>query len=261
MVEQSESQQGPLFHRDRLEGALNLVTQCYDSLFEQAPLMMHSIDTSGRLIKVNRKWLETLGYDVGEVLGIKSTDFLTEESQDWAINDTLPLFWKTGLARSIGYEMVKKNGRVVNVLLDGDTVADGHGDQVGLDTIRENYTALPWRQSATLLDVLPKLSTLERRLQGMIDALVTVGGVGETEASPDIWVRNDGGASFRDTLEELPTLCRKIGEALRTVYEAQGLALHAIRNQLQVLLLVESTLDLAANGLAEIAEEWRHSSE
>ena len=260
MLEEDESQQRVFFHHDGLERALNLVTQRYDSLFEGAPVMMHSIDTSGRLIQVNRKWLETLGYDISEVLGKKSTDFLTEESRDWAINDTLPLFWETGLARSVGYEMVKKNGRVMEVLLDADAVADGHGGQMTVATIRDNYDALPWRQSATLLEVLPKLSTLERQLHSMVDVLASLGGVGETEASPDIWVGNDGGASLRDALAELPTLCREIGEGLRAVYEAQGRALHAIKNQLQVLLLVESTIDLTAHGLTEIAEEWRRSS-
>ena len=116
MEEETESQDGGSIARDRLERALTLVKECYDNLFEQSPVMLHSIDQYWRLVGVNRKWLETLGYEAGDVLGRRSIDFLSEDSRAVAVSETLPLFWRTGSARSIGYEMVRKDGRVLGAV-------------------------------------------------------------------------------------------------------------------------------------------------
>jgi hypothetical protein len=56
------------------------------------------------------------------VLGKKSIDFLTEDSRMRAIIDTLLLFWKVGTARSIGYQFVRKDGDVLDLLLDAERV-------------------------------------------------------------------------------------------------------------------------------------------
>ena len=98
-----------------IQKALRVVKQSIDILFDRAPVMIHSIDRGGRLVKVNRRWLETLGYERDEVLGRKSIEFLTEESRAWALKDTLPLFWHIGSARSIAYRYLKKDGRVLDV--------------------------------------------------------------------------------------------------------------------------------------------------
>ena len=74
-------------------GALVAAQDSFDTLFENAPVMLHSIDEGGKLLKVNRSWTETLGYEKDEVLGHKSTEFLADESRQRATKDTLPLFW------------------------------------------------------------------------------------------------------------------------------------------------------------------------
>ena len=85
----------------RSAGALGLAQDWFDILFDSARVMMHAVDKDFQIVKVNRRWLETLGYEANEVLGRKSTDFLTEESRIRAVTDTLPLFQRTGSARSI----------------------------------------------------------------------------------------------------------------------------------------------------------------
>ena len=76
-----------------------------------APVMMHSLDEGGRLLRVNRRWAQELGYEPRDVLGRAGIDFLTEPSRAWAIRDTLPLFWKALRARSVGYEFFRADGR------------------------------------------------------------------------------------------------------------------------------------------------------
>ena len=85
--------------RNDTEKALTEVKESFNALFENAPVMMHSTCPDGRLLRVNRRWLQTLGYDWEDVQGRKSTDFLTEESRLWASQDALPLFLRVGSAR------------------------------------------------------------------------------------------------------------------------------------------------------------------
>ena len=59
----------------QVERALKSLNRHIDNLFDLAPVMMHSIDSDGTLIRVNQRWLERLGYSKNEVLGRKSTEF------------------------------------------------------------------------------------------------------------------------------------------------------------------------------------------
>ncbi len=70
----------------RPQGALSLAKEWFDTLFDHASVMMHAVDKDHRIVKVNRRWLETLGYEKEEVLGREPTDFLTEESRARAVS-------------------------------------------------------------------------------------------------------------------------------------------------------------------------------
>lgn len=99
----------------------------YQNLYNHTPVMMHSIDRDGKVISVNEYWLRTLGYEESEVLGRTSTDFLTEESRRQAVEENLPRFWRTGVAKNIEYQMGKKNGDVIDVHLSAVAEFDGDG--------------------------------------------------------------------------------------------------------------------------------------
>ena len=119
------------------EEASRVLTKQIDSLFNKAPVMMHSIDADGRIIKVNRRWLRRMGYRKNEVIGQRSIDFLDEESRRRAMEDTLPLFWRAGSARSVGYRFVRKSGRVLDALLDAEAFPIAGATSCTLATIRE----------------------------------------------------------------------------------------------------------------------------
>ena len=164
----SESQDGALEGRSRLARALTLVNECYDNLFEQAPVMLHSIDQYWNLVGVNRKWLTTLGYEARDVLGRRSIEFLAADSRALALSETLPLFWRTGSARSIGYEMVRKDGRVLDVLMDADLDTDSTGTRRTLAAIRETHGQTSWRSSAAILQALLRLAGVKRTIEAML---------------------------------------------------------------------------------------------
>ena len=113
-----------------IQGAQEEGEKRYRSLYEETPVMMHSIDQNGRLISVNNRWLDVLGYGRGEVLGKLSTDFLTAVSRQRAIDVELPKFFETGVARDVKYQMVRKNGEIVDVLFSATSERDAEGEGV-----------------------------------------------------------------------------------------------------------------------------------
>jgi PAS domain S-box-containing protein len=45
--------------------------QDFQSLYQNTPMMMHSIDVNGSLLSVSNSWLEKLEYSRDEVIGYK----------------------------------------------------------------------------------------------------------------------------------------------------------------------------------------------
>jgi diguanylate cyclase (GGDEF)-like protein/PAS domain S-box-containing protein len=91
------------------------------------PAMLHSINEAGRLISVSDAWLAKLGYSREEVLGRLSTDFLTPESRERAIKQIVPEFFRVGRCENIHYQMVKKDGGVIDVLVSAVLTDDPAG--------------------------------------------------------------------------------------------------------------------------------------
>ena len=113
------------------------------------PAMLHSINGEGRLISVSDAWLAKLGYTREEVLGRRSSEFLTPESRERAVRDVLPAFFRCGRSDNIEYQMVCKDGRVIDVLLSAvlDESSSEHG-----------------RISLAVLTDVTAMKTAERRL-------------------------------------------------------------------------------------------------
>ncbi|NET56837.1 MAG: AAA family ATPase [Symploca sp. SIO2E6] len=116
--------------RKQSEEALRASEERYRSLYEHTPVMLHSIDPMGRLISVSNYWLEKLGYERSEVIGRKSTEFLTEESRRYATEVMMPKFFQAGSCSDIPYQFICKNGKIIDVLLSGITEKDKSGQLI-----------------------------------------------------------------------------------------------------------------------------------
>ncbi|MFH1114960.1 MAG: PAS domain S-box protein [Pseudomonadota bacterium] len=103
---------------------------------ENVPVMMHSIDTQGRIVSVNKKWLEVTGYALQEVVGRNVEDFMTPESRV-NLRSILPKFWRKGKVSEVPYQYVKKDGTVIDVLLDSVVMDDPEWGRVSLSAIRD----------------------------------------------------------------------------------------------------------------------------
>lgn len=100
----------------------------FSALYNETPVMMHSIDSTGRIVEVNNHWLKVLGYERNEVIGRKSTDFLTEASRTYAREAVLPAFFRDGFLKNIEYQFVTKNGAVVDAILSATSERDAAGN-------------------------------------------------------------------------------------------------------------------------------------
>ena len=116
--------------RKQAEMALRESEERYRRIYENTPVMLHSIDREGRLLSVSDYWLEVLGYEREEVIGHKAYEFCSEGSRREANEKHLPEFFRTGVAKDISYQFVKKSGQVIDVLLSAIAVRDEQGDFV-----------------------------------------------------------------------------------------------------------------------------------
>ncbi|MCR9121328.1 MAG: PAS domain S-box protein [Phyllobacteriaceae bacterium] len=108
------------------EEALKAKEERYRSLYNNTPVMLHSIDAAGRLLSVSDFWLEKLGYERDEVIGRKSTDFLTPESQAVS-KQVLADFMQSGVCKDVEYQMITKSGAIIDVLLSAIAERDDTG--------------------------------------------------------------------------------------------------------------------------------------
>jgi PAS domain S-box-containing protein len=92
-------------------------------LLERAPVMIHSIDRTGKLEFVSDFWLKKLGYRREEVIGRRSVDFLSAESQLRA-KEVLKDFFEKGFCENVEYEMIHKDGSIIDVLLSATSTLD-----------------------------------------------------------------------------------------------------------------------------------------
>ena len=108
----------------------------FREIYDNSPIMKHSIDQNGILRNVNRQWLEEIGYSREEVLGRGIDLFMTAESVNRAVSTILPRFWREGKVSNVPYQYVKKDGSVIDVILDSVVITDPQWGRFSLSTVR-----------------------------------------------------------------------------------------------------------------------------
>lgn len=104
--------------------------------YESTPALLQSIDTDGRLVFVSDAWLTRFGYTRPEVIGRRSTEFLTAESREYARKTVVPAFFLSGRCDNIAYEMICKSGEIVEVDLSAIIERDENtGNDISLAVI------------------------------------------------------------------------------------------------------------------------------
>ncbi len=156
-----------LSRRKQAEKKLRLSEERYRHIYHKTPVMLHSIDTEGRIIHVSDHWVEVMGYSREDVIGEQLTRFFTEESKKYAVNIVFPRFFSTGFCKDISYTYIKKNGEKMDTLLSCYGVRGEDGDisrslAVSVDVTEEN------RAQKELQKAKEKLSRYSLDLEGQV---------------------------------------------------------------------------------------------
>ncbi len=116
-----------LTERKMAEGELKKYADEVSDLYNQAPCGYHSIDNDGVFVRINDTELSWLGYTRDEVIGKKKFgDLLTPESMKLQ-REWFAKFKEDGLVQDLEYEMVRKDGTIMPVLLSATALKDADG--------------------------------------------------------------------------------------------------------------------------------------
>ena len=111
-----------------LEERIKQRTAEVQDLYENAPTGYHSLDKNGIYIMINQTELNWLGYDRSEIIGVKRlVDLATPASQKVFI-DNYPGFKERGWVKDLEYELIRKDGSILPVLLSATAIYDAKGN-------------------------------------------------------------------------------------------------------------------------------------
>jgi PAS domain S-box-containing protein len=113
--------------RKTAEKALAQHAALVRDLYDNAPCGYHSLDPAGRFVQVNNTELAWLGYTREEMLGgMHFTDLLTPASRG-TFRKNFAGFKERGWVRDLEYELIRKDGTILAVLLNATAVKDEAG--------------------------------------------------------------------------------------------------------------------------------------
>jgi PAS domain S-box-containing protein len=208
-------------------------------VFARLPAMMHSIDAEGRLTAVNERWLNGLGYTREEVVGRRSTEFLTPESAKYAREVILPEYFKTGRCDNVLYQFVKKDGSIMDVMLSAIADVDPRGRRISQAVLIDVTERLASEREAHKVSLQEELI---RSQQEMLRAISTplvplgdgillmplVGNIDSTRADQIMAVLLEGVVTHSAEFAILdvtgvPSMDASVAEALMNATKAVGL--------------------------------------
>ena len=202
----------------------------YRHLYQETPVMLHSIDPQGLLANVSNYWQKSLGYDSSEVLGRKWVEFLTPESRRHAEEAVIPEFFRTGLVQDNPYQLVKKGGEVIDVLLTATAERDATGEIV--------------RSLAVMVDVTER-NAAQRKVVALVDDLSAVNRRLE-DANEELAATND---ELEVANEDLIAANRDLEVANRDLEAFNATVSHDLRNPLAII-----------NGYCQLLQDLYRSS-
>lgn len=98
----------------------------YRNLYMEAPNGYQSLNPEGLIIEVNPAWTEITGYQKSDVIGKWFGDFLTLASQH-EFRGHFKSLLETGKKSDDEYELVKKNGEIIQISVNGRSNYDIDG--------------------------------------------------------------------------------------------------------------------------------------
>ena len=122
--------QEQITERKQAEEALQKYADELQDLYNNSPCGYHSLDKDGTFLHINDTELQWLGYERDEIVAkMKFFELLTAESlKDF--QESFLQFQEQGWVRNLEFQMVRKNGTILPVLLNSSALKDGNGSYV-----------------------------------------------------------------------------------------------------------------------------------
>ena len=103
-----------------------LAREQVQDLYDHAPCGYHSLDTQGRVVRMNQTELQWLGLSLAQVQGRAYTDFLTPASQR-VFQDRFPQFVRDGQVKDLEMELQTASGATMPILVSATAIHDAEG--------------------------------------------------------------------------------------------------------------------------------------
>ncbi|BBI99087.1 hypothetical protein FGKAn22_07800 [Ferrigenium kumadai] len=114
--------------RKQAEQQLNQYTEEVEDLYNRAPCGYHSLDKDGVFVRINDTELSWLGYTREELVGkMNFADLITRDSLK-AFQECFSHLKEHGSVLDIEFDMLRKDGTVLPVLMNASVVKDDNGD-------------------------------------------------------------------------------------------------------------------------------------
>lgn len=175
----------------------------FDLIVEQALVPVHVVDADYRITRVNRRWLDKLGYDSSEVVGRPPTDFLSGESRARALDDVLPLFRSVGACRSVGLNFKSRDGRAVPVLLDAQVCSTDDVHCHAFAVMRAPDDLVQYAEASATFTALSSIARSPREVSGR--SVVPWIRIGVDEGGGSGLLGDEAAAAYSQPLPRLTT--------------------------------------------------------
>jgi PAS domain S-box-containing protein len=97
-------------------------------LYDNAPVGYHSLNSEGLIIKMNKTELQWLGYTAEELINKRYFWELTEEPSPEIFRERFAILKTKGVVNNLIFKLLKKDGSLLEVLLNATALYDKNGD-------------------------------------------------------------------------------------------------------------------------------------
>lgn len=240
----------------------------YRELFDASPDFYVTFDRDGRIEEVNRRTTRETGFTVGELRGRRPYGFLSQASRKY-LRDAIPSLLSTGSLENLELEIVRRDGRVLFMIVNAAVVSDHFGRMLGVravlrDVTRRTMLQRQLRQTDRLAATGRLAAGIAHEVNNPLQAVLTHMAVVEAALPGDFrghdsWVSiQEGLARIRQIVEDMLDLHRGRGlergavDVHRVIDEALGLVRSHLRQRRIEVSVVRGT------GVPPVAATMRH---
>ena len=181
------------------------------------------------------------------MLGSKCIESVTEESRKRIVQNALPLFREVGSAHNVGLQMVRKDGGVLNVLLDAYQSILPSGKPATIAAFSNPDDASQWVEACSTLRTLQQISQMGQALEN------APSGRGEDDAPAVLLPMSQSSGHLAEGA--IFELGQDIAANLRALSQVHEEGLDEIAEQQRELSVTARSIDKT---LKELGDEMAH---